>query len=296
MVSGLVDRGQREVGESFVVGPFGVGTWSLDGTSVGEVITLLETALECGINLLDTADVYGKEFGAVESLLGRAFSASRGLRDRFVLAGKSGIVPGTPYDSSTHHLRTACEATLSRLGVDVIDVFQIHRPDSFTHPGEVADALIVLHEQGKIREVGVSNHSPAQVSALQAHLPLELATIQPELSLTHLDPIYDGTLDQALELGLTTFAWSPLANGRLATGEGVSAELAVVIDDLAQREEVGRGEVALAFVLAHPAAPVALLGTRQPERLRSAVRALGVSLDRTDLYRLIEASTGRPLP
>lgn len=263
---------------------------------MGEVVELLETAAECGMTLLDTADVYGTSFGEVEELLGRAFAATRGLRDRFVVATKAGIVPGVPYDSSALYLRDACEASLRRLGIDALDVFQIHRPDPFTHPGEVADALVVLHEEGRIREVGVSNHSAAQVSALQAHLPIEIATIQPEFSLLERAAISDGIFDQAVELGLTTFAWSPLAGGRLASGEGVPLELLEVLDALAAREGVDRAAIALAFVLSHPASPVAILGTTRPERLKAQQAALGVNLDRRDVYSLVVAAQGAPLP
>jgi predicted oxidoreductase len=296
MTTGLVDRGQREVGESFVVGPLGLGCWRFNGLSLREVIALLEAAAECGMTLLDTADVYGNPFGEVEDILGQAFAEARNLRERFVVATKGGIVPGVPYDSSAMYLRDACEASLRRLGVDVIDVYQVHRPDPFTHPGEVADALVVLHEEGKIREVGVSNYSASQLSALQAHLPLELATIQPEFSLVELGPIEDGVFDQALELGLTTFAWSPLAGGALATGDGVRPELMAVIDSLAARESCDRAAIAVAFVLSHPASPVALLGSTKVSRIHEQQAALRVSLSRPDVYALIEASRGVRLP
>lgn len=287
------------MGESYVVGPLAFGCWRFAGLAPTTARGLIETAADCGMTLIDTADIYGIDttgFGEAEATLGAVFREAPVLRDRFVVATKAGIVPGVPYDSSAPYLRSACEASLRRLGIDVIDVFQIHRPDPFTHPGEVADALIVLKEEGKIREVGVSNHSAAQLSALQAHLPLELATIQPQFSAAHLEPMYDGVLDQALELGLTTLAWSPLGGGRLATGRDVPAALVEVLDRLAEREGVDRTAVALAFVLAHPASPVAIVGTQDLDRLRSASDALGVHLDRRDVYAIVEASMGQRLP
>ncbi len=155
---------------------------------------------------------------------------------------------------------------------------------------------MVLHQEGKIREIGVSNHSAAQTSALQAHLALEIATIQPEYSAIHLDPLFDGVYDQALELGLLPLVWSPLGNGALASGDGIRPELLAVLDDLAQREEVSRAVIAVAFVLAHPASPVALLGTQRPERLRTLASAVNVELERSDVYAIIQASLGRRLP
>jgi aryl-alcohol dehydrogenase-like predicted oxidoreductase len=302
MDGGLVDGGQREIGESFLIGPIGYGCWRLTTASLPEAATLIETAIDCGMNLIDVADVYGLDHGgsgagAAEEILGRVLASSPTLRQRIVLATKVGIVPGVPYDSSSRHLRDACDASLARLGVDTIDLFQIHRPDLFTHPGEIADALVTLKDQGKIREVGVSNHTPAQIMALQAHLPIEIVTTQPEYSAANLRALRDGSLDQAMELGLTTLAWSPLAGGRLGDdgGEGVRPALIAALDRLAEREGTDRAAIALGFVLSHPASPVPLIGTQQPERIKAAVAALHVRLERRDVYDLIEASEGAPL-
>jgi predicted oxidoreductase len=259
------------------------------------------------MNLIDIADVYGADqggagFGACEEMLGRVIASSPTIRQRMVIATKAGVVPGDPYNSSSVHLRTACEASLRRLGIGTIDLFQLHRPDLFTHPGEIADALVTLKEQGKIHEVGVSNHTPAQIMALQAHLPIEIVTTQPEYSAANLTALRDGTLDQAMELGLTTLAWGPLGGGRLGDGGGnanvasVRPALLATLDRLAEREGTDRAAIALAFVLCHPASPVPLIGTQQPDRIKVAVAALRVCLDRSDLYAIIEASEGVPLP
>jgi predicted oxidoreductase len=213
-----------------------------------------------------------------------------------VLATKGGIRPPIPYDSSPDALRGACEDSLRRLGVDVIDVYQIHRPDMLTHPADVAATLVGLRDEGKIREVGVSNHTPAQLAALQAHLPFPLASTQPEFSAATVAPIRDGTFDQAMELGIVPMAWSPLAGGRLATGDDVRPELVATLDELAAREGVERSIIALAFVLAHPSSPICIVGTQTPERILGSLAALQVNLDRTDVYDIIEASEGVPLP
>jgi predicted oxidoreductase len=219
-----------------------------------------------------------------------------GLRDRIVLATKGGIRPPVPYDSSPDALRAACEDSLRRLQVDVIDLYQVHRPDMFTHPAELAATMAALRDEGKIREVGVSNHTPAQVAALQAHLPFPLVSNQPEYSAVHLDPLRDGTLDACMRDGVTPLAWSPLAGGRLATGDGVAPDLLAALDDIAGREGVERSHVALAFVLAHPSAPVAIIGSQNPDRIVASTAALGVRLDRADVYRIVQASEGVPLP
>jgi predicted oxidoreductase len=252
------------------------------------------------MNLIDTADVYGLDFagngfGSAEETLGRVFAAKPGLRDQVVLATKGGISPPLPYNSSTGYLLTACEESLRRLGVEVIDLYQIHRPDMFAHPEEVAAALSKLRESGKVREFGVSNYTVAQVEALVAMLDFPLAAHQPEFSAIHLEPMRDGTLDQCMRLGLTPLAYSPLGRGQLATGDRVRPELLALLDCIAQREQVDRTSVALAFVLAHPSRPVAIIGT-QLSRLSDAVQALKVRLDRRDVYEIVQASEGVPLP
>jgi predicted oxidoreductase len=213
-----------------------------------------------------------------------------------VLATKGGIVPGVPYVSEPEYLVAACEASLRRLGVDHVDLYQIHRPDPFTHPAAVAAAFVSLRERGLVREFGVSNHTPAQTAALQAHLPFPVASTQPEFSVVALQSLRDGTLDQCAALGIRPLAWSPLAGGRLATGDGVRPELLAVLDRLAEREGVTRAAVAVAFVLAHPTRPVAIVGTQQPARLTELAAATSVHLDRRDVYDLVVASDGVPLP
>jgi 6-dehydroglucose reductase len=297
----LVDASPRRLGSLGDVGPLALGQWRFTGDDVRAAHKLVEGALDAGLNLIDTADVYGLDwggagFGACEELLGRVLAAAPGLRDRMVLATKGGIAPPTPYDSSPGALRVACEASLRRLHVDVIDLYQIHRPDLLSHPTDVAATLTELRDAGKIREAGVSNHTPAQVAALQAHVPFPLVSNQPQYSAVHLDPLRDGTFDACMRDGVVPLVWSPLAGGRLATGDGVRPELLDVVDGLAAREGVDRGTIALAFVLAHPARPVAILGTQRPERILTSLGALGVTLDRADAYAIIQASEGRPLP
>jgi len=283
------------------VGPLGFGCWRLTTGDIARAQALIELALELGMNLVDTADVYGLDyggsgFGGNEEVLGKVLAVAPGLRDQMVLATKGGIIPPIPYDSSDSYLRSAVEASLRRLGVDVIDLYQIHRPDMFTHPKQVADTLSSLVAEGKIRTVGISNHTPDQHDALAAHLDLPMATSQPEYSPACLTPLRDGTLDRCMRDGVVPLAWSPLGGGRLLSGEGIRPELIATLDELAEREGVDRAAICCAFVLAHPSAPVALLGTQNPEHLRAATAALTVHLNRADLYRIVQDSEGVPLP
>ena len=283
------------------VGPLAFGLWRYTHTDLEHAIDLLEAAIDLGMNLVDNADVYGLDwggsgFGACEELLGQVFSKRPELRDSVVLATKGGIQPPTPYNSSSEYLRKACEDSLRRMNVEKIDLYQVHRPDMYSHPAEVAFVLDGLVEEGKVTALGVSNHSPSQITALQEHLRNPLVVVQPEFSATHLDPLRDGIFDLCAEKDLVPLAWSPLAGGKLATGEGAPTELMEVLDNLANRESVDRATIAVAFVLAHPTSPVALLGTQRVERLHALAEATRVSLTRSDVYEIIQASEGVPLP
>lgn len=298
----LVDGSPRTIpGLDTEVGPLAFGCWRFTHDDVDHARTVLEAALDCGMSLVDSADVYGLDwggngFGANESLLGDVLRRAPALRDRMVLATKGGIAPPIPYDSSPASLRAACEASLRRLGVETIDLYQVHRPDLLTHPADVAATLLALRDEGKIRAIGVSNHTAAQHVALEAHLGEALATTQPEFSLLHLDPMRDGVLDRCMTTGTQPMAWSPLGGGRLATGSDAPPAVIDAIDRIAEREGASRPDVAVAFVLAHPSRPIAVVGTQTPERLAAAGAATRVHLDRTDVYELIVAAQGEPMP
>ena len=205
-------------------------------------------------------------------------------------------MPPLPYDSSPEYLRSAVDASLTRLGVDHIDLWQIHRPDMFAHPAEVAATLEALNAEGKIGMVGISNFTVDQYDALAHHLSLPIVATQPEYSVGQLQPLRDGMFDRAMRDGMVPLAWSPLAGGRLLSGEGMRPELLETVDRLAEREGTDRATIAIAFVLAHPSKPVALLGTQTPERLVGSLKPFDVTLDRNDVYDIVAASEGQPLP
>ncbi len=296
----LVDTSNRTIGQ-FTVGPYAFGCWRFTDGDVDTARGVLETALDLGMDLIDTADVYGLDwggtaFGQVEEIMGNVLTATPGLRDRMVLATKGGIMPPLPYDSSDAYIRSAVEASLRRLQTDVIDLYQIHRPDMFTHPAALAETLDSLVAEGKIHEIGVSNFTIDQTDALRHHLDAALVTDQPQFSPAHLDPMRDGTFDRAMQYGMVPLAWSPLAGGRLATGVDVPSALIEVLDELAEREGVSRAAICVAFILSHPAKVIPLLGSQNPDRLADMMTASNVTLDRNDVYNIVEASEGQPLP
>jgi predicted oxidoreductase len=306
MNSNLVHDAPRSLGTEHEIGAIGYGCWRLVNMSAGDAQLRIECALENGMNLMDTADVYGLDwggtaFGSAEELLGDVLRQAPGLRSQMVLASKGGIIPGVPYNSA--YLEEACEASLRRLGVDQLELYQIHRPDILCHPAETAQVLERLLTSGKVKYVGVSNYAPSQTEALMAFLPGKVITQQSEYSAMHLAPLFDGTFDQCMQNGQLMLAWSPLGGGSLMASKlaapksaGVSVELQSVLDKLAQRENVDRAALCLAFVLAHPAKPVPIVGSIDPGRIASAKSALGVQLTRADVYEIIQASMGEALP
>lgn len=297
----LVDDTPRRIGELQPVGPLAFGTWRFTSSDLEHRRNLVAVALDHGLNLFDTADVYGLDwngsgFGSVESALGEVLARDPGLRGKIVLATKGGIRPPTPYDSSPEWIRRACEDSLRRLRVDHVDIYQIHRPDLFAHPADLAGILSDLRDEGKIRHVGVTNFETRQFEALAAHLPFPIVSNQFQYSVVDLEPLRDGTFDAVLKNGVQSMAWSPLAGGRVATGRDIPVGLIERLDRLAEREGVDRATVALAFVLAHPSRPIAIVGSQQPDRIAAAVRALSIRLDRADVYGIVQESDGRPLP
>jgi predicted oxidoreductase len=295
----LVDGGPRQLGDT-PIGALGFGCWRLVGDDVADATTRIETALDCGMTLIDNADVYGldwggKAFGESETLLGKVLARTPNLRQRMVLASKGSIMPGVPYVANAAYLTGAVDASLARLQSAHIDLYQIHRPDMFTHPAETAAALDGLVQAGKIGKVGVSNYTKAQTDALRHFLKAPLVSVQSEYSLSHLQPLRDGTLDECLRHDTAFLAWSPLGGGALL-GPDVAPALGQLLDQLAARENTDRAGIALAFVMAHPSRPVALLGSQSVTRMKAAQKVTQLTLTRGDIYALIEAAEGVPLP
>lgn len=279
------------------------GMWRLaeSGRTATEASRLVKAALDAGITLLDTADIYGFDgdsgFGDAERLLGEVIGGEPGLRHQMLLATKAGIRPPLPYDQSSVYLATAIDESLRRLQVDHIDLWQIHRPDILAHPQDVAQALDKAISAGKIRALGVSNFNPNQIAALNHFLGHPLVSTQPEISPLRIDSFENGELDQALVMGLVPLAWSPLGGGRLVNPTS-SREVAVAaaLDAVAQDQGVSRSVAAYSWLMAHPAGIVPIVGSQNVERIAEAAQALTVRWARQDWYAVLVAARGERLP
>jgi predicted oxidoreductase len=271
----------------------------------------VRAAYEAGFTLFDHADIYAD--GEGERVFGAVLREISGMRQRVLVATKCGIrkagVPNAAapyrYDFSADYIVWACEQSLKRLGVETVELYQLHRPDYLMQPEEVADAFSRLRQSGKALQFGVSNFRPSQVAALQRACPMRLVVNQIEISLAHLDPFEDGSLDQCLSEGITPMAWSPLAGGQLADGATRvlpsqqnyrTAEVVRVLDELAVAHDVSRTVIALGWLLRHPSGIVPIIGSTEPNRIAAAARADEVRLSREEWYRLLEVARGTPLP
>ncbi len=283
------------------VSPLAWGMWRFRGDDTAQAQALVEAALITGINLFDTADIYGADtpagFGSAEELLGKVLRHAPHLRQEMVLATKGGIIIGTPYDSSATYVAAAIDASLRRLGVDHVELWQVHRPDLLTHPQELARALEDAVVSGKVGAVGVSNFTPAQVAALSHYLTVPLVSLQPEFSPLQLLPLENGLLDQAMQQNLTVLAWSPLGQGRVAAPAS-TRELAVAaaLDVHAAAYGVSRTAAAYSWIMAHPAGAIPIVGSQQVPRIREAADALKVRWTRAEWYEVLVASRQERLP
>lgn len=298
----LLTPDSRPLGKSgLMVSPIAWGMWRFKGDDVKAARERVESAFEAGITLFDTADIYGPDngepFGAAEALLGRVFAEAPHLRDKMVLASKGGIVIGTPYDQSSAYIGSAIDASLKRLGVDHIDLWQVHRPDILTHPAELAKALEAAKAAGKIGAIGVSNFTVSHTLALAKFLDTPLASVQPELSALALAPVADGTLDMAMAQGFAVLAWSPLGGGRLmAPKTERERAAAAALQEEADAQGVSLTATAMSWIMAHPARAIPIVGSQNPERIRASGEALKVRWTRAAWYKVFVAARGEPLP
>jgi predicted oxidoreductase len=283
---------------TIVAGLWRSAEWQFD---VAARIRWIEQALELGITSFDHADIYG-DYRA-EGLFGEALKAVPALRHRMQLITKCGIRMRsaqrpyrlTHYDTGAPYIRAQVEQSLRNLHTEQLDLVLIHRPDYLMDAAALADTFATLTREGKVAHWGVSNHTSSQFTLLQQHHPL--LTNQIELSPLHLDALDDGTLDQSQQLGLRPMIWSPLAGGRLFTGEDEQAlRVRSEMSAIAERHNISLTTLAFAWVLRHPSRPYPITGTRRIEGLRDAVAALDVRLDAEDWYAIWAASKGHGVP
>ena len=292
-----------------------LGTMRIGGKTPDEVATLIETALDAGINAVDTAPIYGPS----EAKIGDAFALRPGLRDRVWLQTKLGIrkhprLDANYFDFSHDYIIESVEESLRALKTDHIDSLLLHRPDALMVPEEIADAFQKLHDEGKVLDFGVSNQNVSMMRRLQRYLPFPIAANQVQISCAFtpaFDSFFnvnmqneaspmreDGIFEYAYDHDQAIQAWSVLQHGYFA---GVFldnpdfAGLNEALDRIAADHGTTKTAVAINWVLRYPAKMQAIVGTTRPERVRESAAACDWEMSREEWYE-VYLSAGNRLP
>jgi predicted oxidoreductase len=279
------------------------GMWRLgddSDTSPAHVEAKIQACLDQGITTFDQADIYGDY--AAETVLGGAMRANPSLRQQMQIVTKCDIVAPCGrysdakvnyYDTSRAHIEKSVDISLQEMAIENIDLLLIHRPDPLMDHLETGAALDDLVASGKVANVGVSNFRSWDWGLLQSAMKTPLVTNQIEVSLAEISPFTNGDLAFHQRQANPIMAWSPLGGGSVINNDG---KLGVVLDELAAEFGVDRGAVAVAFLLAHPANILPVMGTNNLSRIATISDALKVKLDRESWYRLYEAALGNEVP
>ncbi|EBA11520.1 aldo/keto reductase [Roseobacter sp. CCS2] len=281
------------------------GMWRLgddSDTSVAHVQAKIEACLEQGITTMDQADIYGGY--EAEEVLGNTLKAAPALKDQIEIVTKCDIVAPMGrysdarvkyYDTSRAHILASVDHSLRLMNIDKIDTLLIHRPDPMMDHHETGAALDEVVASGKVRFVGVSNFKLHDWSLLQSAMTTPLITNQIELSLTAHQGFTNGDVAYLQERSIPIMAWSPLGGGSLVSGQG-NAELRTVMTSVAKDHGVDIGAVAVAWLLAHPANVMPVMGTNNLNRIKALSDAFKVNMDRQTWFELYTAALGTEVP
>jgi predicted oxidoreductase len=301
------------------------GSWSDEphgSHHVDQAAAAVQAALDAGITLFDHADIYRS--GKSEAVFGEVMAATPGLRERIRLQTKCGIRLNerglqTHYDLSRDAILERVNGSLERLRTDYVDILLLHRPDPLADPAEVASAVGQLMDEGKVRQLGVSNMSAAQIEALRDRLETPVVANQLEMSLLkrawlesqvlvnhpeHLDYSFPhGTLEYCTRNNVTLQAYGALARGVYTGAEpdsptSADAATAELVAGLAGEYGTSGEGVLLGWLMKHPAGIAPVIGTVNPDRIRACGDAARVAqaLTRADWYKLWVTARGSNIP
>lgn len=279
------------------------GMWRLaddNDASAAHVRAKIDACLAQGITTMDQADIYGGY--VAEEVLGAALKEAPSLRDQLEIVTKCDIIAPIGkyadrrvkyYDTSAAHIQASVEASLIYMGIEQIDLLLIHRPDPMMDAAETGGALDALIQSGKIKAAGVSNFRPWDWDLLQSCMTNKLVTNQIEISLAARDCFTNGDLAHLQQHHISPMAWSPLGGGSLMTEDSAVAQK---MDAVAQAQGVDRAAVAVAWLLAHPAGILPVMGTNTLSRIATFSDAFKVEMDRQTWFELYEAANGQEVP
>ncbi len=300
------------------------GTWtdeSYGESDIDQAETAITAAVEAGITVFDHADIYRR--GKSEAVFGEVMRRKPALMNGVTVQTKCGIVlpagdRGGYYDLSAESVLAALEGSLRRLQVDAVDVLLLHRPDPLLDPRTLKPAIHSLLQEGKIKALGVSNMSAAQIDYLQTELDIPIAVNQLEMSLSKRDWLEStvlvnhpsgaeinfphGTIEWCRRNGTRLQAWGALAQGLYSqpreSHTPAEAQATDLVGQLAEQRNTSPEAVVLAWLLKHPARIEAVIGSTNPERIRASAEAPRQAelMTTAEWYELWTAARGVPLP
>ena len=279
------------------------GMWRLGDdkdTSPAHVQAKVDACLAQGITTMDQADIYGGYMA--EEIFGHALKGT-GLRSEIEIVTKCDIVAPAGrhaqarvkyYDTSRQHITQSVEDSLRLMGIEQIDLLLIHRPDPMMDHHETGTTLDDLVASGKVSNIGVSNFRPWDMDLLQSAMKTRLVTNQIEISVIANDAFTNGDLAYLQRHDIKPMAWSPLAGGALFTD--ANASLIAIMRRLGDKQGGDTSAVALAWLMAHPANIIPVVGTNNLDRLRALSTAFDVELGREDWFEIYTAALGHEVP
>ncbi len=276
------------------------GMWRLgddEDTSARHVQAKIETCLEHGITTMDQADIYGAY--EAEAILGNCLKDAPQLRDQIEIVTKCDIIAPIGrhsdvrvkhYDTSRKHIDTSVNQSLELMKIEQIDLLLIHRPDPLMDHHETGSVLDDLVASGKVKAVGVSNFRPWDWDLLQSAMTTKLATNQIEMSVLAHDAFTNGDLAFLQQRNISPMAWSPLGGGSLFGDR--HANVRNTLAEIATKHGVDIAAIAIAWLLAHPAKIVPVLGTNKLDRIAQSATATTVEMDRLTWFEIYTAALG----
>lgn len=279
----------------------GVMRWGIWGARLDTdaMAHMISSCVEMGVSSFDHADIYGDY--TTEEEFGRAFKKSGIARDKIQLITKCGIMRPClqrpeykvkHYNTSKEHITQSVHQSLKNLRTDYLDVLLIHRPSPLMLYEEIAAAFSRLAESGMVRAFGVSNFLPHQTDMLAACFPL--VTNQVEFSLVHTAPLYDGTTESCQRNRMKITAWSPLGGKTLF--DGGRDDLMRKLTDYAEAHGWTFVQMALAFLLHHPAGIIPVIGTSRVDGVRESVESLRIKMTDEQWFEILRIVNGKDVP
>ncbi|WP_300024053.1 aldo/keto reductase [uncultured Maribacter sp.] len=275
----------------------GTMTWGKWGKqhSTKDMISLMNHCIDHRITTFDHADIYGDY--TTEEDFGKALKESSIKREDIQLISKCGIQFHVKerlnrvkhYDYSTAYIISSVERSLKKLQTDHLDLLLLHRPSPLMNPSEIAEAVDKLKQDGKIRQFGVSNFTPAQIQLIEKEIQVEANQV--EFSLSANEVMGNGTLDDCVAFDRLAMSWSPLGSYFREESQA-NTRIKKVLADFTEKYNATEDQLLLAWILKHPSKIHPVVGTATPKRLKMAMDAVSIDMDIQDWFILLEANEG----